>query len=264
MSANSRPGADPPRFDGADASSGIVCSRCRGTMRREYYQVDSAPTCGPCAEIARRDGSGAPGAGVTIRAALLGLGAAVVGAIVYYGVIALTGFEIGIVAILCGFIVGWGVRKGAAGRGARRLQVMAVALTYLSVGLAYSPLAFGSAFGGEARQARILAPGDGAVTGAQGPATSGAGGESAPAEGAGTPSSTQVQGPIGIVRGVGILLFLILALPVISIVGTLPGGLISAAIIFFGMQQAWRMTGRRDAEISGPFAVGTEPRAASA
>ena len=66
--------------------------------------------------------------------------AAIPGAILYYAVIAITNFEIGIVAIAIGYMVGWAVRKGAGGRGGRRFQVLALVLTYWAVGLAYTPL----------------------------------------------------------------------------------------------------------------------------
>jgi hypothetical protein len=54
----------------------------------------------------------------------------------------------------------------------------------------------------------------------------------------------------------------ILALPVMVVVGGLPASLISAAIIFFGMRQAWRMTGVPRLQITGPYRVGA-PRASA-
>src|SRR2546427_9516885 len=74
-------------------------------------------------------------------AGIFGLGAGVIGAIIYYAVMAIAHLEIGIVAILIGYMVGYAVRKGARGRGGRRFQVLAVALTYASVALAYTPIA---------------------------------------------------------------------------------------------------------------------------
>jgi len=59
------------------------------------------------------------------------------------------------------------------------------------------------------------------------------------------------------VVGLVFLFGFIAALPVIMVVGSLPSGLISAAIIFFGMRQAWVMTGVSHLEISGPYRVGT-------
>jgi hypothetical protein len=51
----------------------------------------------------------------------------------------------------------------------------------------------------------------------------------------------------------------IAALPVISVFGSLPFGLISAFIIFIGMKQAWRMTGAPALLILGPYRVGAAP-----
>jgi hypothetical protein len=39
----------------------------------------------------------------------------------------------------------------------------------------------------------------------------------------------------------------------------MPGGLISAAIILFGMQQAWSMTAAPSLVITGPFRIAPRP-----
>ena len=49
-----------------------------------------------------------------------------------------------------------------------------------------------------------------------------------------------------------------LALPVLVVFGSLPGGLISGAIIGFGMQQAWKMTGGTPLLITGPYRIAAE------
>ena len=46
------------------------------------------------------------------------------------------------------------------------------------------------------------------------------------------------------------------ALPVIAVVGSLPSGLLSGAIIFFGLRQAWHMTGAPHVVVTGPYRVG--------
>jgi len=58
---------------------------------------------------------------------------------------------------------------------------------------------------------------------------------------------------------VGLLLGFSFALPVLAIVGSMPSGLISGAIIAFGMQQAWRMTAAPHLMMSGPYRIGTTP-----
>lgn len=49
------------------------------------------------------------------------------------------------------------------------------------------------------------------------------------------------------------------ALPVMVIVQSMPGGLISAAIVGFGMMQAWRMTAAPQIRVLGPFRIGAAP-----
>src|SRR5690348_2566722 len=127
-----------------DAVAGAVtCQGCQRTIHAEYYDVSGQPTCADCCRTVQALTDTPRGAGPLLKAAVFGGAAGIAGAAVYYAVIALTNFEIGIVAILIGYMVGYAVRKGAGGRGGRRFQVLAVALTYASIALAYTPLAFG-------------------------------------------------------------------------------------------------------------------------
>jgi hypothetical protein len=190
-----------------------------------------------------------------------GLGAGVVGAIIYYAVIAITNFEIGIVAILIGYMVGYAVHKGAGARGARRFQVLAVVLTYLSIALAYAPLVFNQATdtAQSAQDARASTPGGNSGTAAAA--------EIVPAATAATESGPAATEKISGRRALLSLVLLaafITALPMISVFGSLPYGLISAFIIFIGMKQAWRMTGAPSLQVLGPYRVGAAPAATPA
>jgi hypothetical protein len=177
------------------------------------------------------------------RAALFGLVAAVLGAVLYYAVIAITNFEIGIVAIAIGFMVGYAVRKGAHG-GGRRFQVLAVALTYWAVGLAYTPVVFRAM--AESRQSS-----EGSAVTQDAPPLR----QAAPAD------APEATAEINLPLVVAYLLLFTLALPVLTVFGSLPGGLISAAIIAFGMMQAWRMTGVPQLLITGPYQIASGPPA---
>lgn len=59
---------------------------------------------------------------------------------------------------------------------------------------------------------------------------------------------------------VGMILFL----PVLVIVGSMPSGLLSALIIAIGIRQAWRMTAGRPLQITGPFRIGDAAAPATA
>src|SRR2546422_5507986 len=55
------------------------------------------------------------------------------GAGLYFGIEATTGYELGLVAVVVGLMVGGAVRKGSNGRGGWRYQALAMFLTYCAV-----------------------------------------------------------------------------------------------------------------------------------
>jgi predicted lipid-binding transport protein (Tim44 family) len=221
------------------------CVVCGTAIDTEYYQINDKVVCDRCRAAVEASAETPRGVAPFVRAGLFGLGAGLAGAIVYYGVIAILNLEIGIVAILIGYMVGYAVRKGAGGRGGRRFQVLAVALTYASIALAYTPMVFTqpSEPDKQVTQNAPAAQADGRPISAL-PAT-----------------PAPERSPIVVL---GLLLAFVAALPMIVVFGSLPSGLISAAIIFFGMSQAWRMTGVPKLKILGPYRVGTAAASASA
>lgn len=62
-----------------------------------------------------------------------GLVAAAVGAGVWYGIVALTGWKVGFIAIGVGFLVGLAIRFGAGQQGAVPLQILGAVLALLSI-----------------------------------------------------------------------------------------------------------------------------------
>jgi hypothetical protein len=260
--------ADPPS-DADRSAPGVRCSACGATMTEEYHTVDGAPACPTCRDAIERQAAPVREWPLVGRAALPGLGAAIVGAAVYYGVIAITDYEIGLVAILCGWMVGWAVRKGARGRGGRRLQVLALALTYFSIALAYLPLAMKG--GQESFEKTAAAGADSsraaAVTGDSVRAEAIAGAapvdpapvttsERSTTATAATDSAVAPKSAGGVAFAFGALLLFTLALPVLSVFGSMPGGILSAIIIGIGLRQAWTMTGAPELKIRGPLRVG--------
>src|SRR5262245_19899323 len=119
----------------------VTCRACENRIETEYYDVNGRAVCRRCRDAAEFAAETPRGIGPLIVAALCGLGAGIVGAVIYFAVIAIAHVEIGVVAILIGYMVGYTVRKGASGRGGLRFQILAVGLTYVSVALAYTPLA---------------------------------------------------------------------------------------------------------------------------
>ena len=236
----------------------VTCAACQASIETTYFEVNGSILCRLCRARAESAAEKPRGIVPFMIATIYGLGAGVVGAIIYYAVIAITNFEIGIVAILIGYMVGYAVHKGAGLRGARRFQVLAVALTYFSIALAYAPLVFNQS--ADTAQSAQDAP---AVTaGGNSDATASTEPAPVPTKTLGT-APEQVSGRRALLSLVLLAAF-IAALPVISVFGSLPFGLISAFIIFIGMKQAWRMTGAPSLRILGPYRVGAAPAATPA
>ena len=229
----------PP--DAQVASQGVTCAACGRSLTDEYYDVNGQSVCESCRDQIAQQGVTPREMGLFVRAGLFGLGAAIAGAVLYYAVIAITNFEIGLVAIAIGFMVGYAVRLGAGGRGGRRFQVLALVLTYWAVGLAYVPFAFGGAPEETQETSVPTAPA-----------------AAAPAE---NPPSADSSSDMSVGFAVVMMFALSLALPVLSVVSSMPGGVISAAIIGFGMHQAWRMTAAPQVQITGPYQIKAEPAA---
>lgn len=134
--------ADPLDFEHAeyaDKPAGVVCELCGKNIPDYYYQVSGKTMCKHCqpqiaAELARTPRFW--------RAAGFGALAALAGSLIWYGIIAATGYELGLIAIVVGLMVGGAVRKGSGGTGGLSLQLLAVFLTYTSIVSSYTPLLF--------------------------------------------------------------------------------------------------------------------------
>jgi hypothetical protein len=222
----------------ASRPAAAVCIACHSPIATEYFQINGKVVCGRCRQKIEWAADTPRGIAALASAAGLGLIAAVSGAAIYYAVLAYAHLEIGIVAILIGYMVGYAVRVGTNGRGGLRYQVLAVVLTYGSVALAYAPFAFQGAE--KARSTRSSqSPSDGGSI-----------------ETAQTARAGRAPSAATVVVGLGFLAAFIAALPVLAILSTLPGGLISGFIIGLGMRQAWRMTGAPRVDVLGPYRIG--------
>ncbi len=132
------------QFDRADfgeqAPAGTLqCSLCQETVADTYYEINGEVVCEGCqtrAQAIRTGGSAWVRVGV---ATLFGTLAGALGAGIYYGISALTGYEFGLIAILVGFMVGFAVNFGSQQRGGWFYQLLAVGLTYCSIVSTYVP-----------------------------------------------------------------------------------------------------------------------------
>jgi len=233
----------------AESAAATTCAVCHAPLSIEYYDVNSQQICRACSEKLAYHTATPREWGTLVRAGVAGLIAAMLGAVLYFAVIAISGFEVGLVSIAIGYMVGYGVRLGTRGRGGRRFQVLALVLTYWAMGLAYSTLAIKSLIDDRTK---------GASASVSDPQQSGAG-TAQPSALAPAPAVTSDERPA---TG-GQLLFALLQLlgftfvmPILAVAGSMPGGVISGAIIVFGMMQAWKMTAAPVITVTGPYRIG--------
>ena len=248
-----QPTLNVPQDASATDTAGIPCASCGTVMLDEYYSIGDKPVCAGCRTSFEKVRASSRTTKAFGKAFAFGLGAALAGAVVYYAVIALFELEIGIVAILIGWMVGQAMLKALRGSGSRRYQVLAAVLTYFAVGVAYLPLAFNS----KNQESAATQQDPTAVAPQQGqPATSPS------AATATSPDSTSGSDSSGgsLILGIGALVAFAFALPAMMAFSS-GGGVLSALIIAIGMHQAWRMTGTSGLTVAGPFRVGSDPTA---
>jgi hypothetical protein len=233
------------QFERADYSEtsaeGLRCATCDAALRHTYFEVNGQTACESCRSAAEERDKRRPGLNGFLKALAAGVGAGAVGGGIYYAVLALTGYEFGLIAIVVGFMVGGAVRWATNGRGGRLYQGLAVFLTYLAIVSTYMPMLFEMAKEEESQTVVKAGP---AAAGAA-PATASAK-TSAPAE-------EQVEMDL-----VESLFFFVLLFGFAAALPFLAGfeNVLGLLIIGFGLYQAWKLNQRSAVQITGPYQVG--------
>ena len=245
------------QFDRVEGQTGRppggVCAECGQPLRDVYYEVNGRVLCERCRRAAEASWAAGSSAGRFGKAIVFGLAAAAAGSALYYGVLALTGYEFGLIAIVVGVLVGAAVKKGSAGRGGWKYQTLAMFLTYTSIVSSYVPLIVREVL---SEQDKALQIGDSAAFLPTGSDTAAPvivlDSASLPVIGAA--SATEPEGASGpsnpvllILLGVG----LIYALPFLAGFQNILG----LVIIAIGLYEAWKLNQRTELKIAGPFKV---------
>lgn len=222
-----------------DRPAEVVCKGCNQKIVHAYYAAGDKVVCSSCRDAVLRTLS--PG-GIApfLKAVVLGVPAAAVGAGIYYGVTALTGYELGLVAIVIGVLVGGAVRRGSGGRGGWPYQALAVGLTYCAIVSTYVPYLIQ----GARQQAHKVNAS---------PATKDAGAQpgldAAPNTAASEPS-TDADSRSAVI-GMLMLVGFVLALPFLAGMQNIMG----IVIIGIGLYEAWKINKRPGIQITGPYEV---------
>src|SRR5580692_5257791 len=135
--------SDVPQFTTAEFSrkaAETVCKACAQKISGAYYRVNGVPACASCAQRLK-DQLPQDSHQAFVRGVLLGIGGALVGFGIYVAFALSTGWMVGYISLLVGYLVGKAIVFGSGGVGGRRYQVVAVLLTYMAVSLAAVPIA---------------------------------------------------------------------------------------------------------------------------
>ncbi len=244
------------QFDKAEYSAPqeIVsnCRVCHRPIAQTYYTVNAAMVCEECR--GKLEASAARGSRLTraFAAAALGLLAGLAGAGLWYAVRTISGYEVGLIAIVVGLMVGAAVRKGSSGRGGWFYQTLAIVLTYSCICAEYMPDIVGGfmrkyreTHSAPARPASDPNPGEAAAKMA--------------AEHDGAENARPVHAPVpkpGTVKLVILLAMFLLIAFIISLAVPFLGGLrnvIGLLLIGIALYEAWKINKRSPLRIAGPF-----------
>lgn len=178
-----------------------------------------------------------------VRGLLFGLGAAIVGMVLYAGFTIVTGFYIGFVSLAVGWLVGKAIMLGSKGIGGRRYQIAAVVLTYAAVSIAAVPIMISYYVKTKSKSPAIHSTQQQPSAGTQN----------------GQPDEVQAKSDAAPKPSMGAaflqLLFIGLASPFLELADP-AHGIIGLVILAVGMRFAWKITvGSHSANIQGPYNI---------
>jgi hypothetical protein len=126
---------DDLQFDKAEYSgpSGIGnCVMCARPIHDTYWHANGQNICGDCATTLQQ-AKQAPERSLITKGALYALGAAIGCAIAYAAILIITNYELALISIAVGWLVGKAARIGTGGLGGRPVQIVAVIATYMAI-----------------------------------------------------------------------------------------------------------------------------------
>jgi hypothetical protein len=229
------------RAEYGDRGATTECAFCHGQIPSSYFQINGQVACEACRYRLDTPELSGSRVGRFARALALGTGTAAGGAIVYYAIARLTGYEFGLIAIVVGFAVGAAVRKGSGGRGGWRYQTLAMALTYLAIVSTYIPPIVKA----------IRESGDKPAV--SGPATPGQAGAQAQPVAASAPATAEHERVTVAQFALAIALLLALACAAPFFGGL--QNIMGIVIIGIGLYEAWKLNRRIPLTITGPHVI---------
>jgi hypothetical protein len=255
-----RAGGGDLQFDRAERAGATAaaagCTVCKQPLAGTYFEINGKVVCPRCRGRIMAQWQRGSGSGRFWRALGLGAVAAALGAGLYFGIAALTGYELGLVAVVVGFLVGAAVRKGSNGRGGGRYQLLAMFLTYSAIVVTDSSLIVREL----RKESRARADSTRTAT----DTSAGRAGAGPQLTGALRPSATVDATPqklargfrgLGVVLGLLVLLAVAYAAPIAIGVAS-PLHLLIAGIALY---EAWKLNKGVALRVTGPYQATPQP-----
>ena len=235
-------------------SEGVSCTSCSKQIGDSYYTINGQILCSLCCDKEKVHYNSSSMILRCIKASGFGFIGAAIGAGVYYAVLALTGYEVGLIAIIVGWLVGAGVNLGCEGRGGLGYQALAIILTYSAIVSTYVPMLINELRTAEYQETELSTQQTDMESDDVKP-MSGSQQEHTDAESNGTMAEVPVNQPSD---SKAVLLGYLVIFGFAFCVPFLAGfeNIIGILIIGFALYQAWVINQRRPFEIGGPYKVG--------
>lgn len=231
----------------------VVCDSCEVAIDYSYYETSGKVICEACRKALERSLYSGSKLFRALRALIFGIPAAAVGAGIYYGIMAATGYEFALVSIIIGLMVGGAVRVGSNRRGGWFYQMMAMGLTYVAIVATYVPFIIEGVEAEVAQEDQIVETQTTTVShpvGSDTPLTAAA--NAAPSA-VGVAKTAPVSF-FSLVFGSMIVAGFVLAAPFIAGFENIMG----LIIIGIGLYEAWRVNRRVPVVFTGPYNVGED------
>ena len=250
----------PLQFEAAEPTGSndpLACTACGAAIRTVYHEANGAVVCTACRRAIESRLRGGSRIGRFVRAATFGAGAALVGAALYFGIALAFGIELGLIAIVVGWMVGRAVHAGSRGRGGWRYQALAVAMTYGAIVVTYMPAAIERSMDPAALAALdSLASDTAATVAADAPAAAPAVAPTlavvVPADSTAAAAAAALPGAVVVFLGIVIVFVLAWIEPFRLGMENLMG----LVIIAIGLYQAWLQNKAVSTTITGPYSIG--------
>jgi len=247
-----------PQFGTAEYTNSPTtdhCQYCHQPVPTSYYRINDSIACTACAEKARGELSRDTHAAY-VRALLFGIGAAILGMILYATFEIVTGLIVGYVSLAVGWFVGKAMIKGSGGVGGKRYQITAAVLTYAAVSMAAVPVWIH--YAGEhkrAQQQKLEQKQSTAEEQRQLETEFGQPHQAPPPSATSAPPAEPPSPKMSFGAAIGQLALLGIASPFVEVWEGGPSfsWAIGIIILLVGIRIAWRMTAGRPLEIYGPF-----------